>query len=438
MKKNKNLRSTGFLLGSEMTEEIGRSMVEMLGTLSIMGVLSVMGVVGYKMAITRFRTNELLDGVSKQAALVAIQISNGATSPVLENLGDNSVSSMTFDSVSYTSGSDTFDLVITGVSDDIATQIQNQVGSNSIIRDIDLTGSTLTLTFNKDLSAGELTGGNSGNEQQQEAPVDLCSPNPCQHGGTCSGGICDCTGTLYTGDTCETLTVECATNDDCYDWEKCDLSDHKCKCDVEYGKPDPSWLMDNYYGRCADYHGNGNWYSCDDSPNPKSAGYHTSPVGHDGKYCNSNCLTGDTMVTMADGTCKRLDQIELGDKVLCINPETLQQDEDTVVYTDKNDPDYNKTSDFYDLWEFSDGSIVKTCVHHRFYNVESQSFKYINEWKIGEHSINQKGEVVELIKHEVVNRIVRHYKISTAKYYNYYANNLLTGSRRTPNMKLGK
>ena len=154
-------------------------------------------------------------------------------------------------------------------------------------------------------------------------------------------------------------------------------------------------------------------------------------------YC-ATCLTGDTMVTMADGTCKRLDEIEVGDKVLCMNPDTLEQTEDVVVYTDKNAPDYDKTSDFYDYWEFSDGSIEKTCVHHRFYNVESQSFKYINEWKLGEHSINQKGEVVELIKHEVVKRIVRHYKISTEKYYNYYANNLLTGSRRTVNIKLGR
>ena len=152
--------------------ESGRSMVEMLGVLAVIGVLSLMGVVGYKMAMTRFRTNELLDHASKHAALIAMQIANGSTSPALEDLGGNSVSGMTFNSVSYPNGSDTFDLVITGVPDEVATQIQNQVGGNSIIRDINFVDSTstLTLTFNKDLSAE--SGNNSGTNSGEEQPED--------------------------------------------------------------------------------------------------------------------------------------------------------------------------------------------------------------------------------------------------------------------------
>ena len=44
--------------------ESGRSMVEMLGVLAIIGVLSVMGIAGYRSAMTKMRSNELLNEAS--------------------------------------------------------------------------------------------------------------------------------------------------------------------------------------------------------------------------------------------------------------------------------------------------------------------------------------------------------------------------------------
>ena len=173
------------------------------------------------MAMTKFRTNELLDRISKQAALVAIQISNGSTTPALENLGGGSVSGMEFDSVSYTDGSDTFSLVITGVSDDIATQIQNQVGSNSIIRDIDLSGSTLTLTFNKDLSVGSGSSDDSGE-------TIVCDPECNTTTQECVDGICIPKANPDNN-------RSCAKNSDCNTWcnaNKTD-SDYGCYCHVD-------------------------------------------------------------------------------------------------------------------------------------------------------------------------------------------------------------
>ena len=32
--------------------------------------------------------------------------------------------------------------------------------------------------------------------------IDLCDPNPCQNGGTCDTGVCECTGD-YAGKLCE-------------------------------------------------------------------------------------------------------------------------------------------------------------------------------------------------------------------------------------------
>ena len=142
------------------------------------------------------------------------------------------------------------------------------------------------------------------------------------------------------------------------------------------------------------------------------------------------CLTGDTLITMSDGSTKRLDEIEIGDKVLCVNTDTLELDEDEVIFTDK---DQIKEHDNYDLWTFSGGYKVKTVRRHRFYNIEDNCCVYMDRWKIGDHGLNQKGEMIELLSHENIQETVRHYKITTKNYHNYFANDMLTGSRLTKN-----
>lgn len=142
------------------------------------------------------------------------------------------------------------------------------------------------------------------------------------------------------------------------------------------------------------------------------------------------CLTGDTLVTLSDRSTKRLDEIEVGDKVLSINPETGECVEDEVIFTDK---DQVKIHTCYDLWTFSDGYSVKTVHRHRFYNVEDNSFTYMDRWNIGDHTINQDGKLLELLSHKTVEKKVRHYKITTKNYHNYFANGMLTGSRLTQN-----
>ena len=66
------------------TSEIGRSMVEMLGTLAVIGVLSVVGVVGYTYAMEKHYTNDLLSGASARAVLVEAQIASGKTVTIAE------------------------------------------------------------------------------------------------------------------------------------------------------------------------------------------------------------------------------------------------------------------------------------------------------------------------------------------------------------------
>lgn len=144
------------------------------------------------------------------------------------------------------------------------------------------------------------------------------------------------------------------------------------------------------------------------------------------------CLTGDMLITLADGSQKRVDQLTLYDKVLSYNPDTMQLEADEITYTDSTE---DKKHTEYDVWAFSDGTIIKTVHRHRLYNVERQAMVYMDEWRIGEHAINIHGERIELVGHENVKEEVRHYTLFT-KNQNYFVNGLLSGNRHTMEMHL--
>ena len=136
------------------------------------------------------------------------------------------------------------------------------------------------------------------------------------------------------------------------------------------------------------------------------------------------CLTGDMLITMADNTEKRMDKIQVGDKILSYNGNALE--EAVVTYSDA---DAEKTHNNYDVWEFSDGTIVKTVHRHRLYNCESEAFVNMDEWKLGDHARTIDGKEIALVKHEHVDELVNHYTIFTDKYNNYFVNGLLAGNK---------
>lgn len=145
--------------------------------------------------------------------------------------------------------------------------------------------------------------------------------------------------------------------------------------------------------------------------------------------CYSTCLTGDTLVTMADNSTKRLDAIEVGDYVLSFDFDNKILVPRKVVYTDKNEM---KSHTEYDKWTFEDGTEIKTVHRHEFYNLEAQRMKYMDEWCVGEHTYKIDGTTPKLISHKAVKETVRHYKITLEGSTNYFANGLLTGDRYCP------
>lgn len=152
-------------------------------------------------------------------------------------------------------------------------------------------------------------------------------------------------------------------------------------------------------------------------------------------YVNYNyaCLTGDSLILMADGTEKRIDSLSVGDKVLSFNPASMKLEADEITYSDSKE---NKTHTEYDIWTFSDGTQVKTVHRHRLYNIERQTMAYMDEWAIGEHAYGRNGNNAMLVAHETRKEPIKHYTIFT-KNQNYFVNGLLAGNRYTKSMALG-
>ena len=158
-------------------------------------------------------------------------------------------------------------------------------------------------------------------------------------------------------------------------------------------------------------------------------------------YFYTKCLTSDTLIDVEEidekgkkrRRRKKLKDIKVGDKVICINPFTLELDTDTVV---ECDGEMNKKHTCYDNWYFSDGTIITTIHRHRFYNVENKKFMYMEEWNIGDHGLNIDNEKIELIKHEHIEEEINHCTLFTEKYNNYFANGLLSGNRKSKNINL--
>ena len=57
--------------------ELGRSMVEMLGTLAIIGVLSIGGIAGYSYGMDKYRANTIMNDVNLRAIDLIAQVNKG-------------------------------------------------------------------------------------------------------------------------------------------------------------------------------------------------------------------------------------------------------------------------------------------------------------------------------------------------------------------------
>ena len=173
-----------------LTNETGRSMVEMLGVLAIIGVLSVGGVYGYGVAMKKHKANELLHQASMLAATVSAQIESlgGDLPEKITDFGSTNYGTFST-SVSQTEDKKKFVLTI----QDVDSAVCDQLKKGGMVQGVDCkAGSSegkknAEITYYKNLATTEA----EGEKSPTGGTVDIaCKDVVCGTQQKCIGGEC--------------------------------------------------------------------------------------------------------------------------------------------------------------------------------------------------------------------------------------------------------
>ena len=159
-------------------------------------------------------------------------------------------------------------------------------------------------------------------------------------------------------------------------------------------------------------------------------------VSGDGSITGFNytpCFVEGTLITMANGTQKPVENIEYGDEVLCYD---FEKGEQTTSYIDWMIPKQTAT----EYWKItlSDGTVIKLVgpkdgpnkdKSHRLYNVTKQSFMYPQDFEKDDLTLKENGDLVKVVSCEKIEEKVNFYNISSKDHINVYAENVLTSNR---------
>lgn len=139
-------------------------------------------------------------------------------------------------------------------------------------------------------------------------------------------------------------------------------------------------------------------------------------------FPDKSCVTGDTLVMLADGTQKRIDEVTYGDMLLVWNffEGKYEAVPSAIIF--------NHGDDFYRViaLHFADGTTVRMINTHGFYEVESNQFVFIDEDNVddyvGHSFIKVDGDsysAVELIGYTMTDEYTGCYSIQSAMHNNF-------------------
>lgn len=134
---------------------------------------------------------------------------------------------------------------------------------------------------------------------------------------------------------------------------------------------------------------------------------------------HNTCLSGDTLITMYDGSQRRLDSLQNGDMVMSGNGSPT-----SITKLSKG-----MWSSMHTLYHFEDGTIIDETYEHRFFNVTQGFWQKLQLWNIGDEARKVDGSTTQLVKVEKINQSAEQFGIWTES-HDYYANGLLSGDIR--------
>ena len=141
------------------------------------------------------------------------------------------------------------------------------------------------------------------------------------------------------------------------------------------------------------------------------------------------CVTSDTLITLADGTQKRMDEVTYEDQLLVWNFFTGAYDvaPASIIFYHGED-DYEVL-----ILKFDDGTVVKTITSHGFFDVAENDFVIIDaenvEDYIGHSFVKVDGDSrssVKLVDYSIDVEYTGCYSIQTAQHINFMVENMFS------------
>lgn len=132
---------------------------------------------------------------------------------------------------------------------------------------------------------------------------------------------------------------------------------------------------------------------------------------------HNTCLSGDTLITMHDGSQRRLDSLHEGDVVMSGDGAAT-----TITKLSRG-----VWSSAHTLYHFADGTVIDETYEHRFFNVTQGFWQKLQLWNVGDQARKVDGSTTQLVKVEKINQSAEQFGIWTES-HDYYANGLLSGS----------
>ncbi len=181
-------------------------------------------------------------------------------------------------------------------------------------------------------------------------------------------------------------------------------------------------------------------YACTNSTSSTDAGtyYFRMPDGdvtiqsYSEAGGGGGCVTEDTLVTLADGSQIRVDELTGDEKLLVWNLETGTYDTAYMTFIDSDAEDVYNVVYLY----FSDGTETKLITEHAYFNIDEAKYVYINEYNyrdyIGDRFVkvddiqNNEWKTVTLTDSRVVSETNTPYEPVTVKHLCYYVDGMLS------------
>ena len=139
-----------------------------------------------------------------------------------------------------------------------------------------------------------------------------------------------------------------------------------------------------------------------------------------------SCLLPGTMITMADGTKKPVEQIQPGDMLKVFNHYTGEYDVSPVVF---NDSEPKQDVIVINL-EFSNGSYIGVVAEHGFFDLDLMKYVYIDEYNyndyVGHRFYSDGNSIVTLNRAYITTQYTEVYSPVTAYHLNYFTEDILS------------